>query len=117
MVGPVTFVISTVVTGVVYWAIMLSQLQVAQEVFPLPRYSQLSAASLIVQSLALAAIITPATGFIFDALKGVNLVFTVPLFGEIKTGPYRAVNLLLALIYALSWKCLRKVKSAEMNSV
>ena len=108
--GPVTFAVSSIIGGVGYWAMMLSQLQLAQEVFPVARYGQLSSANLLQTSVLLAFLITPLVGLSLDFLRNLELIIALPLAGDLAVGPYRSVNLMLALVFILAWLCLQKVQ-------
>jgi MFS family permease len=108
--GPITFAISTTIAGVAYWAILLSQLQLAQEIFPLSRYGQLSSANQLQTALLLTVIITPLVGWTLDSLHAMKLVLPLPGLGDLSIGPYRSVNLMLALVFILAWLCLKKVE-------
>ncbi|HEY0944559.1 MAG TPA: MFS transporter [Opitutaceae bacterium] len=110
VVGPKSFFVSSLVTGIAFWIVMLAQLKLTQEVFHPQRYSQLAGANTIVQSLLIAAVISPAAGWILDALKGWSHVLTVPFLGEVVLGPYRLVNLMLAALYGLAWVGVIKVR-------
>lgn len=107
--GVASFFISSLVTGVLYWAVMLGQIALAQEIFNRDRYAQLSSANVLIQSLAIAFLISPATGATLDALRGIDVRMMVPLIGEVAVGPYRFVNLMLALMYGTAGFCVYKV--------
>jgi hypothetical protein len=51
VVGAKTFFVSSMLTGVTYWMIMLGQILLAQEVFSRERMGQLCAANTMIQSL------------------------------------------------------------------
>jgi maltose/moltooligosaccharide transporter len=110
VVGPKTFFVASMITGVAFWVVMLAQLKLTQEVFHPQRYSQLAGANTVVQSLAIAVIISPAAGWILDGLKGWSHVAQLPLVGEVNFGPYRLVNLMLGLLYGLAWFGVVKVR-------
>jgi len=110
VVGPITFFISSMVTGVAFWVVMLAQLKLTQEVFHPQRYSQLAGANTIVQSLAIAVIISPGAGLLLDALKGWQHTLAVPGVGEVVLGPYRLVNLMLGALYGAAWFGLKRVQ-------
>ena len=103
VVGPKTFFVSSMVTGVAFWVVMLTQLKLTQEVFHPQRYSQLAGANTIVQSVLIAVLISPAAGWALDALKGTHFTVDMPLAGNVDFGPYRLVFLMMALLYGLGW--------------
>lgn len=110
VVGPITFFISSMVTGVAFWVVMLAQLKLTQEVFHPQRYSQLAGANTIVQSLAIAVIISPLAGWGLDALKGWQHTLALPLAGDVVLGPYRLVNLMMGALYGAAWFGLKRVQ-------
>jgi MFS family permease len=110
VVGPWTFLVSSLVTGTAFWIVMMAQLKLTQEVFHPQRYSQLAGANTIVQSLMIAVIISPACGWILDALKGWQHTLALPGVGDVVLGPYRLVNLMLGLCYGLAWFGLNRVE-------
>jgi len=110
VVGPWSFLVSSLVTGVAFWVVMLAQLKLTQEVFHPQRYSQLAGANTIVQSLAIAIVISPGAGWLLDALKGFRHVVHLPLAGEVSFGPYRLVNLMMGVLYGLAWFGLERVQ-------
>jgi len=103
VVGPWTFLVSSLVTGVGFWIVMLAQLKLTQEIFHPLRYSQLAGANTIVQSLLIAIVISPACGWILDALKGWSFTLPMPWVGVVSFGPYRLVNLMMAVLYGAAW--------------
>jgi MFS family permease len=110
VVGPVTFLISSLVTGVAFWVVMMTGLKLTQEIFHPQRYSQLAGANTIVQAILIAVVISPGAGWILDTLKGWHHTLTLPLVGDIVLGPYRCVNLMLALLYGLAWFGLKQLR-------
>ena len=114
VVGPWTFLVSSLVTGVAFWVVMMAQLKLTQEVFHPLRYSQLAGANTIVQSILIAVLISPGCGWILDALKGWHYTFTLPVAGDVVLGPYRLVNLMLGGLYGLAWFGLRQVKRHQL---
>jgi maltose/moltooligosaccharide transporter len=110
VVGPMTFLVSSLVTGTAFWIVMMAQLKLTQEVFHPQRYSQLAGANTIVQSLMIAVIISPACGWILDALKGWSHTLDLPGVGDVVLGPYRLVNLMLGLCYGLAWFGLNRLQ-------
>ncbi len=109
VIGPMTFLISTLVTGAAFWIVMMAQLKLTQEVFHPQRYSQLAGANTIVQSLAIAIVISPGAGWLIDSLKGWHTTFALPGAGDVTIGPYRLVNLMIAVLYGLAWFGLRRL--------
>lgn len=103
VVGEKTFFVSAMVTGVAFWIVMLAQLKLTQEIFHPDRYSQLAGANTIVQSLMIALVFSPAAGWLLDTLKGWHPALDVPGVGAVVLGPYRTVNLILGVLYALAW--------------
>ena len=110
VVGPKPYFVSAIATGVGFWVVMLAQLKLTQEIFHPQRYSQLAGANTIVQSIAIAILISPACGWMLDALKGWHRTLALPLIGAIEFGPYRLVNLMLGLMYGLAWFGLVKMR-------
>lgn len=110
VVGPMTFLISSLVTGVAFWVVMLTGLKLTQEVFHPQRYSQLAGANTIVQSILIAVVISPGAGWILDALQGWHQTLSLPLVGDVVLGPYRLVNLMLAALYGLAWFGLNRLR-------
>jgi maltose/moltooligosaccharide transporter len=108
--GPTTFLVSSLVTGVAYWIVMMAQLKLTQEVFHPQRYSQLAGANTIVQSIAVAVIFSYGCGRLLDGLKGWSHTLAVPGVGDVVLGPYRVVNLMMAASYALAWFGLNRVQ-------
>ncbi len=114
VVGPWTFLASSLVTGVAFWVVMMAQLKLTQEIFHPLRYSQLAGANTIVQSILIAVVISPGCGWILDALKGWHYTFTLPVVGDVVLGPYRLVNLMLGALYGLAWFGLKQVKRHQV---
>lgn len=110
VIGPKTFFVSAMATGIGFWVVMLAQLKLTQEIFHPQRYSQLAGANTIVQSIMIAAVISPACGWLLDALKGWQHPLAVPFVGEVVLGPYRLVNLMLGALYGLAWFGLVKMR-------
>jgi len=108
--GPLTFLVSSLVTGTAFWIVMLAQLKLAQEVFHPQRYSQLAGANTVVQSIAIALLISPAAGWVLDALKDWSPTIAMPVLGPVELGPYRLVNLMLAALYGLAWIGVARVR-------
>ena len=63
-------------------------------------------------ALMIAVIISPACGWILDALKGWSHTLALPGVGDVVLGPYRMVNLMLGLCYGLAWFGLNRVEHA-----
>ncbi|HEU5078962.1 MAG TPA: MFS transporter [Opitutaceae bacterium] len=110
VVGPKTFFLSSLVTGVAFWIVMLAQLKLTQEIFHPQRYSQLAGAGTIVQSLLIAVFISPLAGWALDALKGWRYTAEFPGIGPVIFGPYRLVNLMLGALYGLGLLSLFKIR-------
>jgi MFS family permease len=110
VIGPKTFLVSSLVTGVAFWVVMMTGLKLTQEIFHPQRYSQLAGANTIVQSIMIGVIISPGCGWILDALKGWHHTLSLPVVGDIVLGPYRCVNLMLALLYGLAWFGLKRLR-------
>lgn len=100
--GPTSFLISSLCTGSIFPMLMLSQSMLAQRVFHPQRMGQLSAANSILQSLIIALIIGPATGWLFDALHGFQFTLEMPLAGTVLLGPYRFVFVVLIALSFIS---------------
>jgi len=89
---------------------MMAQLKLTQEIFHPQRYSQLAGANTIVQSLAIAIIVSPGAGWTIDHLKGWQYTLALPGAGDVVIGPYRLVNLMIAVLYGLALFGLAKVR-------
>ena len=100
--GHTTFLVGNLIFGVAFWAVMMTQLKLTAEVFHPQRYSQLAGANTIVQSLMIAVIISPACGWILDALKGQSYSLPLPGVGDVSFGPYRLVYLMMGACYLLA---------------
>jgi maltose/moltooligosaccharide transporter len=111
VVGERTFFVSSMVTGIVYWMVMLAQLMLAQEIFEKERMGQLCAANTMVQSLVIAFITGPLTGWLLSALHGRQLYWHVPFIGMTEIGPYRFIYLLLAMVFFASLFSLYRLKA------
>lgn len=110
VVGPLTFLLSSLVAGVGFWIVMLTQLALAQEIFHRERYAQLSSAGILVQSLAIALVVSPVAGWVLDLLQGLRTLVAIPGIGNVTIGPYRFVNVMLGIIYGLAWLSLLQVR-------
>ena len=109
VVGPTTFFLSSFVTGLLYWVVMLGQIALAQEIFHRDRYAQLSSAGIIVQSIALAFILSPLAGWILDALHDFSATVTLPWVGAVEIERYRFVNVILGALYGAALICVWQV--------
>lgn len=107
--GRMSFLAGNMIFGVAFWVVMMAQLKLTAEVFHPQRYSQLAGANTIVQSLMIAVVISPACGWILDALKGWSHTLTLPGAGEVVIGPYRLVYLMMGACYLLALFGLNRV--------
>jgi len=112
VVGAKTFFVSSMLTGVTYWMIMLGQILLAQEVFSRERMGQLCAANTMIQSLVIACITGPLTGWLLSMLQNVHYSWQLPFVGAVELGPYRFVNLLLAGVLFLSLFAIYRLRRA-----
>lgn len=110
VIGPKTYLVSAMATGLGFWVVMLAQLKLTQEIFHPQRYSQIAGAATIVQSIVIAIFISPVCGRIFDLLKGWHHTLVLPLAGNVELGPYRLVNLMMGLLYGMAWFGLVKLR-------
>ena len=108
--GPTPFLIGNLLFGVAFWVVMMAQLKLTAEVFHPQRYSQLAGANTIVQGLMIAVVISPACGWILDALKGWSHTLTLPGAGDVVIGPYRLVYLMMGACYLLALFALNRVQ-------
>jgi hypothetical protein len=92
-----------------YWLVMLAQVALAQEIFPAARMGQFSSANVVLQSVVIALLTTPATGWLLDTLKGVDAQVALP-WGTVVIGSYRFSFLVLALVYAAALFCTVRTK-------
>ncbi len=99
VVGPVTYLWSTLLAGIAFWTVMVAQLKLTQEIFHPMRYSQLAGANTIIQSVVIGALVMPFVGWTFDALKDWSFTIAMPLVGEVTCGRYRLLNLMMALLF------------------
>ncbi|MDR1010424.1 MAG: MFS transporter [Opitutaceae bacterium] len=106
-----TFLISSLITGVMYWAIMLCQFMLGQEVFPALYLGQFFSANVVLQSVVIALVISPFCGWFFDWLKGTTQTLTLPLLGTLEIGPYRYIMLILSVIFFISLFSLYRVEA------
>jgi MFS family permease len=117
VVGAKTFFISSMLTGVTYWMIMLGQILLAQEIFSRERMGQLCAANTMIQSLVIACITGPLTGWLLSTLQNVHHGWRLPIVGEVELGPYRFVNLLLAGVLYLSLFAIYRLRRALVGNI
>lgn len=106
-----TFLVFSLVTGVLYWAIMLCQFMLGQEVFPALKLGQFFSANVVFQALVIAVVVSPFCGWLFDTLKGTNHLVHLPVFGALEIGPYRYVMLLLSVVFFISLLGLYRVEA------
>ncbi|MDR0353956.1 MAG: MFS transporter [Opitutaceae bacterium] len=109
--GDTSFLVSSLVTGVMYWAIMLCQFMLGQEVFPALYLGQFFSANVVLQSVVIALVVSPFCGWFFDAFKGVEQTLALPLLGTLKIGPYRYIMLILGAIFSISLFSLYRVEA------
>lgn len=102
VIGPATYLWSTLLTGIPYWTLMVAQLKLTQEMFHPLRYSQLAGANTIIQSIAIAAL-GWAAGRTFDLLKGWSFTLTLPGVGAVEFGRYRLLYLMMAVLFGAAW--------------
>lgn len=103
--GPVSFLIFTMSTGVLFWLVMLAQMVYLQQLVHPQRMGQLSSANAALQSIVIVALVSPFVGWYLDLMKTYHSVINIPIVGEVALGPYRFVNLMLALLYLVSLFC------------
>jgi maltose/moltooligosaccharide transporter len=106
-----TFLAFSLVTGVLYWAIMLCQFMLGQEVFPALKLGQFFSATVVFQAVMIAAVVSPFCGWLFDTLKGTTRVLALPGIGSLEIGPYRYVMLLLSVVFFVSLLGLHRVEA------
>lgn len=100
--GATSFLISTLCMGAFFPMLMLSQSMLAQRIFHPLRMGQLSSANAILQSLVIAVIVGPATGWLFDALRDFRHTLNIPFAGTVELGPYRFVFVVLIILSLVS---------------
>ena len=103
VVGPATYLWSTLLTGIPFWTLMVAQLKLTQEIFHPLRYSQLAGANTILQSVVIAALVSPVAGRTFDLLKDWSFTLTMPWVGSVEFGRYRLLNLMMAVLFGAAW--------------
>lgn len=106
-----TFLVFSLVTGVLYWAIMLCQFMLGQEVFPALKLGQFFSANVVFQALVIAVVVSPFCGWLFDTLKGTSHVLLLPVLGALEIGPYRYVMFLLSAVFFISLLGLYRVEA------
>lgn len=106
-----TFLAFSLVNGVLYWAIMLCQFMIGQEVFPALKLGQFFSANVVLQAVVIAAVISPFCGWLFDSLHGTTYALTLPGFGPLEIGGYRYVMLMLGLVFFISLLALYRVEA------
>lgn len=106
-----TFLIFSLITGVLYWAIMLCQFILGQEIFPALRLGQFFSATVVLQAIVIAAVISPFCGWFFDAMKGTVIHLPLPGLGDLAIGPYRFVMLMLSVVFFISLLGLYRVEA------
>ncbi|MDR2674897.1 MAG: MFS transporter, partial [Opitutaceae bacterium] len=106
--GPVTFLLSAMCTGILYWAVMLTQLVYLQALVHPQRVGQLSSANEIARSLFVMLVAGPFVGWFLHMLKDYRGTWHLPLIGSLEVGPYRFVNLILALLFFLALLCAKR---------
>jgi MFS family permease len=106
-----TFLVFTLVTGVLYWAIMLCQFILGQEIFPALRLGQFFSATVVLQAVVIAAVVSPLCGWFFDAMKGTATTLSLPGLGSLAIGPYRYVMLMLSVVFFISLFGLYRVEA------
>lgn len=106
-----TFLAFSLVNGVLYWAIMLCQFMVGQEVFPALKLGQFFSANVVLQAVVIAAVVSPFCGWLFDTLNGTAARLLLPGFGSLEIGGYRYVMLMLGLVFFISLLALYRVEA------
>jgi maltose/moltooligosaccharide transporter len=100
--GETSFFISALITGTAIWVVSLTQILLSQQLFHPARMGQLSSANVLVQSVIIALVTSPATGWFLDLMQGTTLNLTLPLLGPLSIGPYRFIYLILASLFLSS---------------
>lgn len=106
-----TFLVFSLITGVLYWAIMLCQFIVGQEVFPALKLGQFFSANVVLQAIVIAAVVSPFCGWLFDTLKGSTGTLELPFASALEVGPYRYVMLMLSVVFFISLLGLYRVEA------
>jgi maltose/moltooligosaccharide transporter len=106
-----TFLLFSLITGVLYWAIMLCQFMLGQEVFPALKLGQFFSANVVLQAVVIAIVVSPFCGWLFDALNGTVRLLDLPLLGTLEIGPYRHVMLMLSAVFFISLLGLYRVEA------
>jgi MFS family permease len=100
-----------------YWMTMLGWILLAQEVFSRERMGQLCAANTMIQSLVVACITGPLTGWLLSMLQNVHWAWRLPIVGLVGLGPYRFINLLLAGVLFLSLFAIYRLRRALVGDI
>jgi len=97
-----TFILGSLLTGATLWVLMLTQLVLSQQLFHPARMGQISSANTLLQSVVIGLVVSPATGWFLDVMKGTTLRLPLPWIGTLSIGPYRFVYLILAVLFLFS---------------
>jgi MFS family permease len=108
--GPVSFFVSSMATGLLFWMVMLTQMVFLQTLVDPNRFAQISSANSLVQSVLIAGAISPAVGKLLDLLKNYHRIWRLPAIGPVDVGPYRFVFLVLAALFAVALVCARQTR-------
>lgn len=108
--GPVSFFVSSMATGLLFWMVMLTQMVFLQTLVHPDRFAQISSANSLVQSVVIALAISPAVGAVLDLLKHYHRVWQLPAIGAVDVGPYRVLFLVLAALFAAALVCARQAR-------
>lgn len=108
--GEATFLVSSTLSGVAYWMLMIGGFKLICDLFSKQRLGQLASASALLNSLFVLCVVTPLIVWLFAALKGMNLRLALPGFAPMTVGHYRYSFLLMALMYAVSLFALERVR-------
>jgi Na+/melibiose symporter-like transporter len=100
-----TYVVSALVTGLLFWMAMLTQMVFLQALVHPQRVGQISSANALAQSVVIGFLITPLFGWFLDSLRGYHRTFSLPLLGTLEVGPYRCLNLVIAAMFLASAGC------------
>lgn len=110
VVGEWTFLTSSVIMGIAYWIILLAGFKLICDIFHANRMGQLASASILLQSIFIAVVVSPLAGWMLDTLKNFQAVYTIPLIGELSVQRYRFVFLMIAVMSFMSVIGLIRVK-------
>lgn len=108
--GPRSFLVATLITGTAFWIVMLAQVMLAQVIFHPLRMGQLSSANALVQSIVIAAVTGPASGFLIEAFRDTHWTLPLPGLGVVSLTHYRFIYLVLAVVYTVSLMGLFQVR-------